>query len=1059
MSFLTQYRKSVAYRLLVQMATISIATSFVVMGVLYWVLNQRLESEVSKRADTILHSLQSTLQIMGDNTDLPRMVNALSAAQDVRQIVVTQGEPPHIIAASDDSLIGQPFEKALSEDVREDLLHAYHDGEMYPHFHADDHRYEVAISLRIKTRDLSHLELGAVHLIMDSKHIYDGLLLDIKRILLILVLSIFTILGLLFWLVHRQVLSPILAIRATMQRRAEGDKNAIAPIINQDEIGTVAQTLNDMLRIQADAEYKVAASQKRLQAVMDNAVDGIITIDIRGRIQAFNPAAEKMFDYRPEDVIGKNVNILMPSPHREEHDSYLQNYAAGSKPKIIGIGREVTARRRDGSIFPMDLGVSELIIGTERLFVGIVRDISERKSAEEALRSKTEEAEIANRMKSEFLANMSHEIRTPMNGVIGMTSLLLESELIPEQRSRVEVIRQSGEALLEIINDILDISKIEAGKLTLEPIDFNLQTALVEMTELLMHRANEKNIDLILRYAPGTPEWVKGDPGRIRQIIINLAGNAIKFTESGHVLISVSTELVNDKNATLCFEIIDTGIGISEEGKKRLFQKFSQADGSTTRKYGGTGLGLAICLRLVEMMGGDIAVTSEEGKGSTFSFTITLPLGKAAEIPHSATCDITGVRALAVDDIQINRQILQEYAQSGGLVCDTAASGKEALAMLNQAAQAGTPYEVVFIDRQMPMMDGVALARTIKTDPALVKTLCCMTTSHGLRGEAKLMEVLGFCAYLVKPFHSHILIEAVALIIAAKRKGKTLPLVTRHTLRQATTAEKSAAVKLSFNARILVAEDNRINQMMVLQMLELMDCKVDIANNGKEAIEMIQKVEYDLVLMDCMMPEMNGYEATSAIRQRTDSKRDITIIALTANALQGDKQKCLEAGMNDYLPKPVKKPELQTMLAKWLQPTGTSTDDDEFSPPQPEDDTPANSPDVLDHEVFSSFLELVGDQAEGLLQKHCRTTQIYLQTIRESLQSNNYKAMADAAHPLKSSSMQIGAKEVAKLASLIEEAGCNSVPSSPLLHDLVCQIERWQQRVDLALAQAFERQK
>jgi len=693
-----------------------------------------------------------------------------------------------------------------------------------------------------------------------------------------------------------------------------------------DEIGLLFNQFNSMLdrlqqrdvalqRAHDNLEKRVAERTSYLNALIQNSPLGIMVLDSGQNVQLCNSAFEKMFERTHQEVIGIPITTLFAGM-----DTLLEAYrmAVDETP----VHRLAHLQRKDQSSLDIELHTVALMVNGKLLgSLGIYQDISVRQRAEEEMRRTKEAAEEASRAKSEFLANMSHEIRTPLNGVMGMTDLALDTELTPEQREYLDTVKMSADTLLIVINDILDFSKIEAGKIDLDMVDFDVRTSVEKLLKTLALRADEKGLELLCDIAPDVPGVMHGDSSRLQQVIINLVSNAIKFTQKGEVALTIQLETREGDDCVLHFMVTDTGIGVPLEKQQIIFDPFTQADSSTTRKYGGTGLGLTISARLVEMMGGKIWIESEVGKGTRFHFTTRMTSrGDALAMGTIVSPEILrNVKILMVDDNRTNRRIIEETLKRWEMIPTSVEGGEEALSELSEAQSLGNPYRLILTDMHMPNMDGFELVERIRQRPELSTPTVMMLTSAGHRGDAERCRELKISAYLLKPIRQSELRETIAIVLAAREQTGAIPLVTRFSVPD---AHDPAAV-----LRVLVAEDNQVNQRLVVRMLEKRGHRVVVAGNGREALDALAKETFDLIFMDVQMPVMDGIEVVAEIRKKEigTGRRQI-VIALTAHAMKGDRERCLASGMDDYLSKPIRPQELDEIVAKYFAPRTKSAD-------------------------------------------------------------------------------------------------------------------------------------
>jgi two-component system, sensor histidine kinase and response regulator len=795
-------------------------------------------------------------------------------------------------------------------------------------------------------------------------------------------------------IIHQEVLLGVLVLVGRQPFQLEPDEQALLDtFVAQAAVAIRNASLYEALR----------SSEERTRLILENALDAVITMDQMGLIADWNPQAEATFGWSHQEAIGRSLTeTIIPAQYRETHQRGLQRFSVTGKGPVLNKRIEITALHRDGREFPAELAISPMQVGQTLIFSAFVRDITDRKRAEADLQQAKEAAEAAAKAKGEFLANMSHEIRTPMNGILGMTELALDTDLTPEQREYLTTVKASADALLVVINDILDFSKIEAGKLALDAVPFTLRDCLGASLKTLALRAHEKGLELAYTVQSEVPDALVGDPGRLRQILVNLVGNAVKFTEHGEVVLEVEATSAVTDTVELHVTVKDTGIGIPADKQRLILEPFTQADGSMTRKYGGTGLGLAISKQLVELMGGRLWLESKAERGSIFHFTACFgvqPESAARQVPASAI-DVRQLPVLVVDDNATNRRILQDVLAHWQMQPTAVDGGAAALAALTQAKNAGTPFPLVLLDAQMPEMDGFTLAARIRQDPALVGATILMLSSTDLSGDAARCRELGIPIYLTKPIIPSDLWDAImtALRRAAHAHSPALP------------APQHLPLGRRQRLRILLAEDNAVNQTLAVRILEKCGHQVEVVGTGKEALAAVTQHPFDLVLMDVQMPELDGLEATAAIRaQECGTGRHLPIIAMTAHAMKGDQERCLAAGMDGYVTKPMKAADLYAAIDG--MPTATSIHH-QMTRELPIDLTAA--------------LRTVDGDAELLVELTETFRQDYpthLAALQEAFAQHNASQLERSAHSLKGAVAVLGATTAYTIAAELEAMG------------------------------------
>ncbi len=801
-------------------------------------------------------------------------------------------------------------------------------------------------------------------------------------------------------LVIRQFLRPPLRSLARATRFAETLETSHGKTLDEDspiaELRQLVDALNQTSVRLHEGQSALAASESRNRAITEASLDSIVTIGEDGLILEYNPAAERTFGIPAREAIGQRaVALLFPERIRDAQTQALLDLLADTQAGTLAQRTEAIAVRHTGSgpvEFPAEVALVAVHSAGRRLITAYVRDIGERKAAEAAMRQARDVAEATSRSKSDFLANMSHEIRTPMNAIIGMTELTLDTPLDNEQREYLSLVKTSANSLLGIINDILDFSKIEAGKLDFEHIDFSLRDCVALAVRTLQQRADEKNLRITAQVAPTVPDNLIGDPHRLRQVLINLISNGIKFTEHGEVrlLVEPGTEAGNGDpgKVELAFNVHDTGVGIPPEKQSLIFEAFSQADSSTTRRYGGTGLGLTISAQLVQAMGGRIGVTSTPGEGSTFRFTARFEAGHATPVLDEQA-HLEGLPVLVAVDSSTERATLVELLGQWRMKPVTVSDASGALREQARATAENKPFKVVLISTQLPDIEGFDLAEAILSAAAPPPCIV-MLAGEGRRGDGARCREMGISAYLPMPIMASDLLNAILLSVEPiddntgnSSSADRSPLITRHSLRE----QKR-------QLRILLAEDNVVNQTLALRLLGKLGHQADVANNGKEALELHARNRYDLVLMDVQMPIMGGFDATAQIRQREAAGATRTpIVAMTAHAMKGDRERCLAAGMDGYLSKPVHAPDLVEVL---IQHTGRG----DPAPPPPSEPTSISGP-VFERQKV--LFNLGGDEEllEQLIGMFIEDEPRLFADIEAAVVEGDAEALHNAAHALK----------------------------------------------------------
>ncbi|VAX08402.1 Sensory box histidine kinase/response regulator [hydrothermal vent metagenome] len=845
----------------------------------------------------------------------------------------------------------------------------------------------------------------------------------------------------------RRITQPIITLADTSMKIAAGEITKKINTNSKNEIGRLADAFNHMITVRRkyNNELKIKSEQAQ-QALIDLemqkfALDQHVIVaitDVNGTITFNNEKFSEISGYSSQELIGKNHRMLNSGHH--EKSFFIEMYRSISSGKVWHA--EICNKAKDGHHYWVDTTIVPIMNtqGKPESYIAIRTDISNIKLIEANLIEARNKAEEAARAKSEFLASMSHEIRTPINGVLGMLGLLQNSTLNDEQQHRVKVAQSSAKSLLTLINDILDFSKIDANKLELEIIDFDLRSMLGEFSEAMAYQAQLKSIELILDLKGIEQSMVKGDPGRLRQILTNLVSNAIKFTSEGEVVIHVELQDQPDDKISFICSVSDTGIGIPADKINSLFLSFTQVDASTTRKYGGTGLGLTIAKNLCELMAGDIQVSSVEGEGSCFSLNLILEKSQRAQLIMPSV-DINTLSILIVDDNETNREVLREQLTHWGARVEEAESGQQALQICTQFIQKNSSlFDIAFLDMQMPEMDGVELSKRLRKNPQFSDMKLVMMTSMSHQGDAKYFAELGFSGYFPKPATTSDIFDALAVVAEnGPAFEQAAPLVTHHYLKSLISNTDADALKNDkiiwpVNTRILLVEDNQINQLVATGILNEIGLQADIAANGLEALSSLKlspsDAPYSLILMDCQMPEMDGYQATHQIRASAAGERykSIAIIAMTANAMSGDRDNCINAGMNDYISKPVDANQLSSKIQQWLPDVQSISMASTNTQLTDEDETPSEDPNLSVWDKEAALKRIMGKESlmKMLIDVFLNETPEKIKQLQTSIGNADIEQIHLISHTLKGVTANLSGLRVQQQAALMEQAAKHS---------------------------------